>query len=63
MNPNLKNILAVVTGAVIGSVVNMSIITMSGSVIPPPEGADVTTMEGLKASMHLFQPKHFLMPF
>lgn len=59
MNPNLKNILAVVTGAVIGSVVNMSIITMSGSVIPPPEGADVTTMEGLKASMHLFQPKHF----
>lgn len=63
MNPNLKNILAVVAGAVIGSVVNMSIITMSGSIIPPPEGADVTTMEGLKASMHLFQPKHFLMPF
>jgi len=63
MNPILKNILAVVAGAVIGSIVNMSIITWSGSVIPPPEGADVTTMEGLKASMHLFQPKHFLMPF
>ncbi|MBK6859353.1 MAG: hypothetical protein WBO44_13710 [Saprospiraceae bacterium] len=63
MNPILKNILAVVAGAVIGSVVNMSIIMMSGSVIPPPEGADVTTMEGLKAAMHLFQPKHFLMPF
>ncbi len=36
---------------------------VSGSVIPPPDGADVTTMEGLKASMHLFEPKHFLMPF
>ena len=36
---------------------------VSGSIIPPPDGSDVTTMEGLKASMHLFEPKHFLMPF
>ena len=63
MNPLLKNILAIIAGAVIGSVVNMGIIMMSSSVIPPPEGADVTTMEGLKASMHLFEPKHFIMPF
>jgi len=63
MNPILKNILAIVAGIVAGSIVNMAIITLSGSVIPPPEGADVTTTEGLKASMHLFQPKHFLMPF
>lgn len=41
----------------------MGIITISGSIIPPPDGADVTTMEGLKAAMHLFQPKHFIMPF
>ena len=63
MNPILKNVLAIVAGIVAGSIVNMAIITLSGSVIPPPEGADVTTTEGLKASMHLFQPKHFLMPF
>ena len=63
MNPILKNILAIIAGAVIGSVVNMGIIMMSSSVIPPPEGADVTTVEGLKASMHLFEPKHFIMPF
>ena len=63
MNPILRNILAIIAGAVIGSVVNMGIIMMSSSVIPPPEGADVTTMEGLKASMHLFEPKHFIMPF
>lgn len=63
MNPILKNILAIIAGIIIGSIVNMGIIMMSGSIIPPPEGADVTTMEGLKASMHLFEPKHFIMPF
>jgi hypothetical protein len=63
MNPVIRNILAVIAGAVIGSVVNMGIIMISGSIIPPPEGADVTTAEGLKASMHLFQPRHFIMPF
>ncbi|EQA55493.1 hypothetical protein [Leptospira kmetyi] len=63
MNPILKNILALIAGAVLGSAVNMGIITVSGSIIPPPDGADVTTMEGLKASMHLFQPKHFILPF
>jgi len=63
MNPILRNILAVIAGIVVGSGVNMGIIMISGSLIPPPAGADVTTTEGLKASMHLFEPKHFLMPF
>ncbi|MEZ4917970.1 MAG: hypothetical protein R2792_02600 [Saprospiraceae bacterium] len=63
MNPALKNILAVVAGIVVGSIVNMGLILVSGSVIPPPEGADVTTMEGLKESMHLFEARHFIFPF
>lgn len=63
MNTTVKNILGVIAGVVVGGSVNMGIILISGSVIPPPEGADVTTMEGLEASMHLFEPKHFLMPF
>ncbi|MBE8726718.1 hypothetical protein [Flavobacterium hungaricum] len=63
MNPIFKNILAVLLGLFIGSVVNMAIISISGSVIPPPKGADVTTAEGLKATMHLFEPKHFIFPF
>ncbi|MGZ5242511.1 MAG: hypothetical protein ACXWDO_00105 [Bacteroidia bacterium] len=63
MNPILRNILAVIAGLVMGSAVNMGIIMISGSIIPPPNGADLTTAEGLKASMHLFEPKHFLMPF
>lgn len=50
-------------GAVVGSLVNTGIIMISGSIIAPPQGADVTTAEGLKAVMHLFEPKHFVMPF
>jgi hypothetical protein len=33
------------------------------AVIPPPAGADVTTVEGLKASMHLLEARHFVFPF
>jgi len=63
MNPFLRNTLAVIAGLVIGSIVNMSIILLSSSIIPAPNGADITTTEGLKATIHLFEPKHFLFPF
>lgn len=63
MNPVVKNIVAIVAGLVIGSLVNMGIIMASGSIIPPPNGVDVTTTEGLRATMHLFEPKHFIFPF
>lgn len=41
----------------------MSLINISGSIIPPPEGFDLTTEAGLKASMPLLEPKHFIFPF
>lgn len=63
MNPIVKNIIAVILGAVIGGVVNGIIITISPMLIPPPAGADVTTVEGLKASIHLFGPENYIMPF
>jgi len=63
MNPIVRNILAVLAGVFIGGALNMGIIMISSSIIPPPEGADLTTMEGLKAAMILMTPKHFLMPF
>ncbi len=63
MNPILRNILAVIAGAILGGVVNMGIITVSGSIIPPPEGADISTTEGLKESIHLFKPINYLMLF
>ena len=63
MHPTVRNILAILAGILLGSVVNMGIINLSGSIIPPPNGADLTTVEGLTSAMHLMEPKHFLMPF
>lgn len=63
MNTILRNILAVIVGVISGGSLNMAIIMISGKIIPPPVGADLTTEEGLKAAMHLMEPKHFLMPF
>ncbi len=63
MNNMTKNILAVVVGFILGSVVNMGLVTVGPSVIPLPAGADVATMDGLKASMQLFEPKNFVFPF
>ena len=63
MNAVIRNLLAVVLGIVVGSLVNMALVTISPMVIPPPEGIDVSTAEGLKAGMHLFEPKHFVFPF
>ena len=63
MNPIIKNILAVIVGFVVGSAVNMGIITLGSLLIAPPEGVNVTDMESLKSSMHLFGPQHFITPF
>lgn len=59
----LRVVLAVILGIVVGSVVNMALIVGGPHVIAPPAGADVTTSEGLKASLHLFEPRHFVFPF
>ncbi len=63
MNDTLRNILAVVAGIIAGWIANMGIIMLSSSIIPPPEGVDPSNMESIKASMHLFEAKHFIMPF
>ena len=41
----------------------MGIIMLSGSVIPLPEGVDPTNVENLQQNLHLFTPKHFILPF
>ncbi len=63
MNKIARNILAVLAGLVVGGKVNMILIENSARIIAPPSGVDVKTVEGLKAGIHLFEPKHFIMPF
>ena len=59
----LRNILAVVIGIVAATLVNGALITLGYTVIPPPAGADVSSMEALAATIHLFEPKNFIFPF
>lgn len=63
MNPVIRNILAVVAGAIIGSFVNMGLIELGHSVVALPEGADVSTYEALKESMKSFGSEHYIFPF
>lgn len=63
MNNTLRNILAVIAGIVAGWIANMGLIMLSSSIIAPPEGVNPADMESIKANMHLFEAKHYIMPF
>ena len=59
----IRNILAVIAGLLIGSIVNMTLINVGHAVVGLPPGADVSTMEGVRAAMQQFPPHHFIVPF
>ena len=62
MNPIVRNILAVLAGIIIGGIINMGIITLSSSIIPVPEGVNTNDLNSIRDNIHLYQPKHFIMP-
>jgi hypothetical protein len=59
----MKNVLAVIAAVIGGSLVNIALVNLNGLIIPFPEGVDVSSMESLAASMPLFEPIHFLLPW
>jgi uncharacterized membrane protein YbjE (DUF340 family) len=59
----LRNALALIAGVIIGAFVNMAIIKLGLSLIPPPAGVDVNNAASLAKGIHLFEPKHFVTPF
>lgn len=62
MNPIVKNILAVVAGVVIGSLVNMGIVQLGYGILPI-EGVDPNDMDALIEVMPTLGAKHFVFPF
>ena len=60
MNPVLRNILAVIGGIVLGSILNMTIVMTLGSV---PEGVDPSDVESIKANIDRYEWFHFIVPF
>lgn len=63
MNAVLRNILAVLAGLVLGGALNMFIVSVSGEIVPLPEGVDPNDIESIKANMHRYETMHFIMPF
>ncbi len=59
----VRNVLAVILGFVIGSIVNMCIIAAGHAIMPPPAGFDGTSMQGVASTIHLLQPIDFIVPF
>ena len=62
MNPVLKNILAVVLGWLLGSIVNMALVYAGHSVFPI-EGVDPNDMEAMAEVMPTLSSEYFIFPF
>jgi hypothetical protein len=58
-----RAVVGVMVGFIAGGVVNMGLVTLGPTIIPTPEGVDVTTTEGIRATAHLLEPRHFVFPF
>jgi hypothetical protein len=59
----LKNTVAVIIGFIIGSITNMAIITVGPTLIPPPDGVDMSDMDRFAENLKLLEPKNFIAPF
>ncbi|MFY1829258.1 hypothetical protein ACN47A_25295 [Myxococcus fulvus] len=59
----IRNILAVIIGFAVGSVVNMALVMLGPRAIPAPAGVNTSNAESLAAAIHLFEPRHFVFPF
>lgn len=62
MPPLARNILALVGGVIFGGVINGLLIALGPHLVPPPPGVDVSNPESLAKGIHLFQPRHFVIP-
>ena len=63
MPPIAQNILAVVAGIIIGSIVNMAIVMVGPMVIPLPEGVDMSDMEAFAENLKQLKPANFIAPW
>ena len=61
-NKIVRNIAAVLLGIIIGSIVNMSIISLGPLLVGVPEGVNPQDIESIKRNLHLYEAKHFLIP-
>jgi hypothetical protein len=58
MKPGLRNFLAI-----LGSAVNMLVISRGGELVSPPQGVNPEDIKSIKANIHLYETKHYIIPF
>jgi len=63
MNPILRNILAVIACILIGGAVNMGLILLGSSMLPPPAGVDVQDVASINAHIGEYSIAQLLSPF
>ncbi len=67
MNNTVRNILAatlgLVGGMLLGAMLNMGVLMISNFIIPFPDGVNPADETSLRGNIHLFETKHYIMPF
>jgi len=62
MKQFFRNIIALIFGIIIGSIVNIAVINNAGALVPPPDGINPNDIESIKENIHLYTPIHFFIP-
>ncbi len=63
MPPILRNILAILAGLLVGSAINMAIVTVGPMVIPLPAGVDMSDMDTFAENLKLLKLANFIAPW
>lgn len=63
MNICARNSLAVLSGLLLGSAVNMGLVMIGHVIVANPEGVDMSDMDNLQENMKLLSPAKFLFTF
>ena len=63
MKPRHQNILATVTGLVLGAILNSLLVELGPRLIPVPAGLEMSSMEGIRRSMPQLPAANFLFPW
>lgn len=50
-------------GLIVGAFLNGGIIGISHKIIALPHGVNPESIESIQSNIHLYEPKHFIMPF
>jgi hypothetical protein len=63
MNTTLRNVLAFIAGVIALGLGKYVATTLGNAVIPPPAGVDISSLDSFKASLPLFEARHWIPAF